>query len=146
MPRTLNPALARFAGTQDNNNTNRNFRVTHRGDIIPSAAVPAFFGFSHISPSYFITTNNVQPPAAKDIIIVTGDVTIGLDGNPVTAHRMYFNDISACTTNPFPLTLTVAEFLAAMGVPEGTPIPDLSTEEWAGKDYVTFHTRIICAN
>jgi hypothetical protein len=79
--------------------------------------------FEHTSPSYFITTNNVQIPAAQNINTVIGDVTIfpaSLDPRVARdAHRMYFNNISACVADPLlGPQVTLREWVVSMGGPD----------------------------
>jgi hypothetical protein len=124
MPRTTNPALARFVSDQDDRIQNRNFRVTHMNDPVPDLILARLTGatpYRHTTPSYFIGTDNVRIPTARDISIVLDDTRFnaGLNLAPFAAHRMYFNNISACDLNPVTRALLEAmntdEFLIAMG-------------------------------
>jgi len=124
MPRTTNPALARFVSAQDDRNKNRNLRVTHMNDPVPdmilvrpSGATP----YQHTTPSYFIATDNVQIPTAIDFSIALDDTRFnaGIDIDPFAAHSMYFNNISTCDLNPVTRAkleaMNTDEFLIAMG-------------------------------
>jgi hypothetical protein len=127
MPRTFNPDLADFVSLQDNGTNNRNFRLTHRFDIVPNSIFQAepsvLFPINrnkHISPEYFITTDNLTPPNANDINIISGndaDVDIVVlpqaiipfsadQATTIAAHGFYFNPISQCSSNPFPRTFS----------------------------------------
>jgi hypothetical protein len=139
MPRTLNPALANFIRTQDNGTNNRNFRLSHQGDIVPNS-IPTtnrlFPGltFQHITPSYFITTNNVQIPTARDVTVIPDDIEVPLNfpdtvfnflnpanvQNLADSHRFYINSISACTASIIVPPVTVAAYLVDEGFP-GSP-------------------------
>jgi hypothetical protein len=128
MPRTTNPTLAMFMSGQDDQNGNRNFRITHQSDIVPNLIPTANTGktvlYQHITPSYFITTNNIQIPTAKDMIVVPNDVNISMTTlDVVGAHRMYFNSISACSAKTTFTTTSVAQFERKMGFTNTTPIP-----------------------
>jgi hypothetical protein len=136
MPRTLNPTLATFIGTQENGANNRNFRISHRGDIVPNSipiSNPIFPGlaYQHFTPSYLITTGNVQTPAANNLNLILNDQDVPLNFeqtllnffNPVNvadliaAHRQYINNISACTADIVIPPPSVAAYLAEMGFP-----------------------------
>jgi hypothetical protein len=114
MPRILNPALGTFVSGQDigANPKNRNFRITHQEDAV-SDMVPQTFTdeetgkttfWRHVIPSYLITTDDIDIPTANDIDVVPTDEDVPVDGigallnlgTIIDAHRMYFNQISAC--------------------------------------------------
>jgi hypothetical protein len=122
MPRVSNPALADFISLQGtvpskNGTENRNFRITHKFDVVPNLIPLEYFRVKsrHVSPSYFITTDNIRVPTAGDINIVNGtsDSIVGTLDLTVTlgAHAFYFNLISACSASPFATTITQLGFV-----------------------------------
>jgi hypothetical protein len=135
MPRATNPALARFVSAQEDGKKNRNLRVTHMNDLIPDlvpARLRSRIPYRHTTPSYFIGTNDVQIPTARDITIVADDTRFNgvASEHPFAAHQMYFNWISACDINPATRALleamTADEFLLAMG---GIPASETFSEK-----------------
>ncbi|KAL4923371.1 Alpha/Beta hydrolase protein [Aspergillus undulatus] len=93
-PRVGNEALVQYITDQGSN-----YRVTHTNDIVPRLP-PMAFGFSHISPEYWITSDTDVTPTTADIQVIEG---VGSrEGNAgealqlVSPHLFYFFDITAC--------------------------------------------------
>jgi hypothetical protein len=75
-----------------------NYRVIHKGD--PVANAPSMSsGYAHISPNYYIQSDNSVAPTPDQIIIQTGtsfdEPDTSLSGGQA-AHDFYFNKISSC--------------------------------------------------
>ncbi|KAI4157306.1 MAG: hypothetical protein LQ342_008395 [Letrouitia transgressa] len=87
-----------------NQNKGGNYRVTHTNDIVPKLPgqdIPFFpFHFKHISPEYFITSDNGVEVKKEDIKVCEGigtrDCNAGTTNSSTEAHGWYFNAISAC--------------------------------------------------
>ncbi|KAL4978928.1 Alpha/Beta hydrolase protein [Aspergillus desertorum] len=93
-PRVGNEALAQYITDQG-----ANYRVTHTNDIVPRLP-PMLFGFSHLSPEYWITSDNGATPTTTDIQVIEGvgsrDGNAGEAAQSVEAHSWYLIDINAC--------------------------------------------------
>jgi hypothetical protein len=130
MPRTVNSALANFTSRQDAGPNppagpnNRNFRFSHRGDIIPNLLTKANgrFESQHITPSFLINSDNIRTPTPSDISIVLDDEDVPLNTiDIIGAHRRYINNISACDRLP-PVgpILTIRQVEIAFGFERST--------------------------
>ncbi|KAL3476457.1 Alpha/Beta hydrolase protein [Aspergillus californicus] len=93
-PRVGNKALVQYITDQGGN-----YRVTHTNDLVPRLP-PMAFGFSHISPEYWITSDNDVTPATADIQVIEGvgsrDGNAGEFPQSTEPHSWYIIDISAC--------------------------------------------------
>ncbi|RHZ54512.1 lipase family protein [Aspergillus thermomutatus] len=93
-PRVGNKALATFITAQGSN-----YRVTHTNDIVPRLP-PRVFGFSHISPEYWITSGDDATVTTSDITVVQGidssGGNAGEDSTSVEAHNWYIGHIDGC--------------------------------------------------
>ncbi|KAJ5366012.1 Lipase class 3 [Penicillium concentricum] len=93
-PRVGNKALAQYMTDQGSL-----WRVTHTADLVPKLP-PAFAGFSHPSPEYWITSADQATVTSSDIDVIVG---VGSKaGNAGTlkadteAHNWYLGHIDAC--------------------------------------------------
>lgn len=73
--------------------------MTHTNDIVPRLP-PMLLGFSHLSPEYWITSDNEVTPTTTDIQVIEGvgsrDGNAGEAAQSVEAHSWYLIDITAC--------------------------------------------------
>ncbi|KAL5118906.1 hypothetical protein ACEQ8H_003229 [Pleosporales sp. CAS-2024a] len=81
----------------------QNYRVTHLHDPVPKLP-PAFLGYRHVSPEYYITAANNVSVTPADISVIQGTVNftgnagdLGLDP---AAHGWYFDSIDVCEGTP----------------------------------------------
>jgi hypothetical protein len=100
-PRVGTEAMAKLMSRQDPAQ-GRNFRVTHKLDPVPSLPWLAA-GYRHITPAYYITTDNTAVPTAQDFVMQTGTTFENPIGLNLTedglAHVHYFDHISGCYAN-----------------------------------------------
>ncbi|KAL4904399.1 hypothetical protein BDW74DRAFT_154747 [Aspergillus multicolor] len=93
-PRVGNPALAEYITAQGGN-----YRVTHTNDIVPRLP-PSLFGFTHLSPEYWVTSDNGIFPTTMDVQVIEGvgsrEGNAGEAIQSVDAHSWYLIDINAC--------------------------------------------------
>lgn len=77
----------------------QNYRITHKNDPIPRLP-PTLFGYNHVSPQYYIGSDNNVPVTTNDI-----QVYIGVGNNAgngawvlldILAHGWYFNAVGSC--------------------------------------------------
>lgn len=81
-----------------------NYRVTHTNDIVPK--LPSrVFGYSHVSPEYFIKSGNNVPVTSRDIDVIQGNPAFagnqGTFTSSIDAHGWYFNAIGDCAPDGF---------------------------------------------
>lgn len=96
-PRVGNLALASFITAQEGNE----YRITHTDDPVPKLP-PITLNYRHISPEYWINTENVEV-MAEDVEVCSGFANLtgcnagtGLGNNNATAHVWYYGKIPAC--------------------------------------------------
>jgi len=96
-PRVGNKAFVDFMDAQ----VGTNYRVTHYNDPIPRFP-GKLFGYRHTSPEIWLSTGGTKQTSynlAQIKVCVGSDNTSCNDGTnslDVTAHRYYFQHISAC--------------------------------------------------
>jgi hypothetical protein len=59
---------------------------------------PAFLGFRHIEPEYYISSDNTAQPTVDDVTMFSDDSAGNENDSDYDqeAHRMYFGRIGAC--------------------------------------------------
>ncbi|KAE9973372.1 hypothetical protein EG328_004434 [Venturia inaequalis] len=80
-----------------------NYRVTHLNDAVPQLP-PQWFGYKHISPEYYISSNTGQNVSFSNITALPDfESHFGnyqWNRMSINAHGWYFNPVSACYTGP----------------------------------------------
>jgi triacylglycerol lipase len=75
------------------------WRVTHTADLVPKLP-PAFAGFSHSSPEYWITSDDQATVTTSDIEVIEGVGSkagnAGTSKADTEAHNWYLGHIDAC--------------------------------------------------
>ncbi|KAF2000723.1 alpha/beta-hydrolase [Amniculicola lignicola CBS 123094] len=98
-PRVSSDTLSSFVTNQPGGN----FRLTHWNDPVPRVP-PILFGYTHISPEYYIAQPNGVNVATKDIKVYEGSRNLKGNGawiiQDFDAHRWYFGKIPICTGEP----------------------------------------------
>jgi hypothetical protein len=81
-----------------------NYRVTHTNDLVPKLP-GTLVGYGHVSPEYFITSDDKAPVTSRDITVISGNPLFsgnqGTTGASIDAHGWYFNAIGACAPGGF---------------------------------------------
>ena len=94
-------AVSKFLESNEHGNT---YRVTHKYDLVPKVT-PAILGFRHISPEYYITTNNQGQPSVNDVKVLTGSLNLGGNegdfGLSIPSHLFYFVPMAKCVMPAF---------------------------------------------
>ncbi|TLD15206.1 hypothetical protein PspLS_10749 [Pyricularia sp. CBS 133598] len=98
-PRVGNDAFANFVTNQ---NRGRNYRVTHYDDVV-AALPPAWAGFAHVSPEYWLRRKDASDfnYPLSEVVVCEGINPKGCRNSKGTtlsgkAHGEYFGQVSAC--------------------------------------------------
>lgn len=96
-PRIGNSVFVDYLSSQSGSH----FRVTHGSDPVPRLP-PAFLGFRHTTPEYWIASNAGDDGVwgSNEISVCTGTVNLSCNGGTVLldiiAHLTYFQSVGGC--------------------------------------------------